>query len=152
MGLRLRAYLGRVRGQLATGALEPLHGSLRSFSHELPDGARTTVHVAAYPARETHVRLEAMAAPLPLSSWCEETGARNALVGGFFVRNGSNTPLGELWLRGSRMPSVPFDEPWGSTRSCVAIDGGRVRLAPRDDLQVQPLGDLLQAGPLLVVG
>jgi hypothetical protein len=140
MGLRLRAHLGR------------RHTSLRSFSHELPDGAGTTVHVAAFPARDTHVRLEALDAPLPLASWCEETGTRNAIVGGFFVRQGANTPLGELWLRGSRMPSVPFDEPWGSTRSCVALDGGRVRLAPRDDLPLDPAGDLLQAGPLLVAG
>ena len=152
MGLRLRAYLGRVRGNLATQALQPRRSSFRSFPHELADGARTRVHVAALPARDTHVRLEALDAPLPLASWCEETGTRNAIVGGFFVRQGANTPLGELWLRGRRVPSVPFDDPWGSTRSCVAVDGGRVRLAPRDDLPLEPTGDLLQAGPLLVVG
>ena len=93
-----------------------------------------------------------MGRPLPLASWCEQAGVAHAIVGGFFVRQGDGTPLGEIWLGGERVPSVAFEEPWASTRSCVAIDGGRVRLAPRDDLPARPRGDLLQAGPLLVAG
>lgn len=131
-------------------ALQPRRSHLRSFSHQLPDGARTAVHVAAHRRRTTHVRLETMGAPLPLASWCEEHRVANALVGGFFVRSGNGMPLGELWVRGERRETVPFDEPWGATRSCVAIDGGRVHLAPRDELPPEPAGDLLQAGPLLV--
>jgi hypothetical protein len=124
---------------------------LRSFSHTLWDGARTTVHVAAHPAT-VGVRLEMMQAPLPLASWCEQTGTAHAVVGGFFVRNGDSSPLGEVWARGRRVHSVPFDEPWGSTRACVSIENGQLRLAPRDDLPAHPTGDLLQAGPLLVAG
>jgi phosphodiester glycosidase len=93
-----------------------------------------------------------MGSPLPLASWCHDAGVAHAIVGGFFVRQGDGTPLGELWRRGQRVHSVPFDEPWDATRSCVAIDDDQVTLAPRDDLPDQPRGDLLQVGPLLVAG
>ena len=152
MGARPRPYRGPVLGQQATSALAPRRSRACSFLHTLPDGARTTVHVVAHPARGTRVRLEAMPRPIPLASWCEQAGAADAIVGGFFLRQGDGTPLGELWLRGERMPSVAFDDPWGATRSCVSIEGGRVRLAPRDDLPDRPAGDLLQTGPLLVAG
>jgi hypothetical protein len=125
---------------------------VRRFSQALSDGARTTVHVATHPVRTTRVRLELMGRPIPLASWCEQSGVANAIVGGFFVRQGDGTPLGEIWQRGERVESIPFDGPWDATRSCVAVDDGRVRLAPRDDLPAQPAGDLLQAGPLLVAG
>jgi hypothetical protein len=137
-------------GLQATRALAPRRSRVCSFAHRLGDGARTTVHVAAHPAAATRVRVAVMGRPLPLASWCEQEGVAHALVGGFFLRQGDGTPLGELWVGGERMPSVPFDEPWGATRSCVAIDAGRVTLAPRDDLPAHPVGDLLQAGPLLV--
>jgi hypothetical protein len=131
----------------------PLRRSqVRRFSHGLPDGARTTVHVASHPVRSTHVRLELMSGPMPLASWCEQAGVAHAIVGGFFVRQGDGTPLGELWQHGERVPSVPFDSPWDATRSCVAIDDDCLTLAPRDDLPARPRGDLLQVGPLLVVG
>ena len=131
----------------------PLRRShVRRFSHALSDGARTTIHVATHPARSTRVRLELMGRPIPLASWCEQSGVGHAIVGGFFVRQGDGTPLGELWRRGEPVPSVPFEEPWAATRSCVLIEDGRVQVAPRDDLPAQPAGDLLQAGPLLVAG
>lgn len=131
----------------------PLRRSqVRRFSHALADGARTTVHVATHPARSTRVRLELMRSPLPLASWCEQSGVGHAIVGGFFVRQGDSTALGEVWHRGVRVPSVPFHDPWSATRSCIAIEDGQVQLAPRDDLPATPEGDLLQAGPLLVAG
>ena len=73
-----------------------------------------------------------MGRPIALTSWCEQAGIGHAIVGGFFLRQGDGTPLGELWRHGKRIESVPFHEPWGATRSCVALDDGRVRLAPRD--------------------
>jgi hypothetical protein len=138
--------------QHATGALAPRRSRIRRFAHRLPDGVLTTVHVAMHPAHSTSVRLELMGRPLPLASWCEQSGVENAIVGGFFLRQGDGTPLGEIWRRGERAPSVSFHEPWDATRSCVAIESGHVRLAPRDDLPERPPGDLLQAGPLLVAG
>lgn len=143
-------YLGGMHGVEAAVALRPGRARLRSFSHALADGARTTVHVAAYPLESTRLRVELMSPPMALAAWCEETRV-DAIVGGFFVRE-AGQPLGEVWLDGSRLPSVPFDEPWGSTRSCVAIERDRVLLAPRDELPARPSGDLLQAGPLLVAG
>src|SRR5687768_6606914 len=149
MAARAWPYRGRMLGQQAARALAPRRSRVRSFSHTLADGERTTVHVAAHPVAGTRVRVAVMGRPLPLASWCEQAGVAHALVGGFFLRQGDGTPLGELWLHGERLPSVPFDEPWGSTRSCVAVDGGRVTLAARDDLPGRPDGDLLQAGPML---
>jgi hypothetical protein len=139
-------------GQHAARALAPRRSRVRSFAHALPDGAHTTVHLAVHPVRGTRVRLELMGRPIPLASWCEQSAVANAIVGGFFLRQGNGTPLGELWRGGEKVPSVAFEEPWNATRSCVAIDDGRVQLAPRDDLPARPRGDLLQAGPLLVAG
>jgi hypothetical protein len=89
--------------------------------------------------------------PLPLVRWCEENGVRNALVGGFFVRP-EHAPLGELRLTGAPAPSVPFDAPWSGLRACVHIDESGLRIEPRDRIEPDPSGDLLQAGPLLVAG
>ena len=125
-------------------------GSVCSFRCAPARGVHTTVHLALHPAQSTRVAVELLRGPTPLASWCEQTGVRHAIVGGFFVRQGDGTPLGEVWLRGLRVPSVPFDAPWAATRSCVAIDDGHVVLAARDQLPAQPRGDLLQAGPLLV--
>jgi len=138
--------------QHATRALPSRRSRIRRFAHRLPDGELTTVHVAMHPAQSTSVRLELMGRPIPLASWCNDTGVEHAIVGGFFVRQGDGTPLGELWRRGERVRSVLFRPPWDGTRSCVAIDDGHVTLAPRDDLPLRPAGDLLQAGPLLVAG
>jgi hypothetical protein len=107
--------------------------------------------VATYPEESTRVRLEVMSPPVPLSSWCERNDVLDAIVGGFFIREAGDL-LGEVWRDGERIESVPFDEPWGSTRSCVAWNGNGLALAPRDELPDLPTGDLLQAGPLLVAG
>jgi hypothetical protein len=141
-----------MRGSQAALALPQRRPRLLTFSHSLSDGAQTTVHVAVYPARSTRVRLELMTPAASLVSWCQRTEATDAIVGGFFMREEGGVPLGEVWLRGARVASVPFDAPWSATRSCVAIDGGRVDLRPRDELPLLPRGDLLQAGPLLVAG
>ena len=151
MGARPRSYRGGMWGQHAT-AVALRRSRVRIFARALSDGACTTVYVVAHPVRTTRVRLELMGRPIPLASWCEQSGVANAIVGGFFLRQGDGTPLGELWRRGERLPSVAFHEPWSATRSCVAIESGHVRLGPRDDLPERPLGDLLQAGPLLVAG
>ena len=151
MVARIRPYLAGMRGAQAAVAVERRRPAFWSFSHALADGSRTRVHVAAYPAASTRVRVELMDPPAPLASWCAAGGVMHAVVGGFFVRD-HGVPLGELWLGGRRAASVPFDEPWGATRSCIAIDGARVVLGARDELPPRPGGDLLQAGPLLVAG
>jgi hypothetical protein len=71
------------------------------------------------------------------------------MVGGFFVR-ATGVPLGELRIDGTAHRTVRFVEPWDARRACVhAVDGGLV-IACREEIEREPPGDLLQAGPLLV--
>ena len=66
--------------------------------------------------------------PTPLPAWCARHGVAEALVGGFFVRDGGpvQPPLGEVRTSGITRASVAFDEPWGAVRACVHV-GGRAR-------------------------
>ncbi|CAA9493777.1 MAG: Exopolysaccharide biosynthesis protein, Phosphodiester glycosidase [uncultured Solirubrobacteraceae bacterium] len=125
---------------------------LESHRLTLADGARTTVHVAAYRLSRAQVRVARIKAPV--EAWCASEGIDEAIVGGFFVRGGARdlVPLGELRTGGIRRRTVPFDAPWGSVRACVHASGGTVEIARRPDLPADPAGDLLQAGPLLVRG
>ncbi len=45
---------------------------------------------------------------------------------------------------------MPFDAPWAELRACVRIDAGMPQIMRRDQIAADPVGDLLQAGPLLV--
>ena len=87
---------------------------------------------------------------MPLVRWCRTYGVRHAIVGGFFARP-DHVPLGELRIGGEPRRFVPFDPPWGGVRACVQIVEGRVRIASRVMLGASPAGDVLQAGPLLVL-
>lgn len=124
----------------------------------LDDGARTTAHVAVYPLTSTALRIRRLPGLARLEPWCGEHGISEALVGGFYIRRPgvvsepalSGTPLGELWLGGSRQPFVPVTHPFGQRRACISVIGGEVRILRRDELDASPEGDLLQAGPLLV--
>jgi hypothetical protein len=115
----------------------------------LNDGARTTLYVAGYDAEQTEVGVEILPAPMPLEAWCRATQTPEAMVGGFFARPG-NEPLGEVRTHGIRRDFVPFDEPWGARRACLHVAGGELNIARRDVLPAHPVGDLLQAGPLLL--
>ncbi|MGH2979761.1 MAG: phosphodiester glycosidase family protein [Solirubrobacterales bacterium] len=121
-----------------------------TFRAELSDGVATTVHMAAYDLATTDVRVVALARTEPLLEWCTRARVAHAIVGGFFVTS-TGEALGELRAAGIRRPSVPFTAPWGDVRSCVQVKGGDVRIARRAELPADPRGDLLQAGPLLVL-
>ena len=112
----------------------------------------TTLHVVAHPLERTEVRVVRLRTPAPLAAWCARNAVADAIVGGFFVRGGEHDfrPLGELRTGGIRRRTVPFDAPWGAIRACVASAPGELRIARRPELPARPLGDLLQAGPLLV--
>lgn len=129
--------------------LRPRH--LTKLRMLLPDRGRTTLYVASYSAAEYEVGVELLPEPMPLEAWCRATGATDALVGGFFVRP-AGTPLGEVRTRGVLREAVPFDSPWDGVRACVHIEGGRLSIARRNELEAEPVGDLLQAGPLLLAG
>jgi hypothetical protein len=126
-------------------------GEVRSLRYRLPDGHRTTVHVATYPRAEVTLRLVELEPPQPLASWCTRSGVADALVAGFFVTP-DGPALGEVWIGGRRRPSRPMDPRWAPLRGCLAVDDGTVAMAPRHALPAVPRGDLLQAGPLLVAG
>jgi Phosphodiester glycosidase len=124
-------------------------GRARRVRLDLPGGARTTIHVAAYDVERTELRVALLRGQAKLEPWCAARGVEEAIVGGFFVRP-DGTPLGEVRTRGVARKHVPFAAPYSEIRACVHVQGGVPRIAPRDQLPEQPRGDLLQAGPLLV--
>lgn len=117
----------------------------------LGDGAATTIHVASFTRVVYRPRIVVFERPVQLVRWCKEHGVRDALVGGFFARP-QYAPLGQVRIDGQDRSALPFDSPWSELRACLHVDGGAVRIAWRDQLPRAPGGDLLQAGPLLVLG
>lgn len=123
--------------------------SLERVRLTLADGALTTLWVARFDRSKFGARVVALEPPSTLLRWCAESGAENAMIGGFYMRPGG-PPLGDLRIDGRAHPTAPFDPPWGALRACVHADDGEVSLAARGELPSEPHGDLLQAGPMLV--
>jgi Phosphodiester glycosidase len=115
----------------------------------LADGATTTMHVARFSRRDFALRARVVEPVSTARRWCELNGADHAIVGGFYLRPGGPA-LGDLWIDGASVDSVPFDSPWHDERACVQTSGAEVTLAPRRELGSAPSGDLLHAGPMLV--
>src|SRR3954454_9110231 len=105
---------------------------VRRFVEKLEGGAATTVYVATYPRRATHVRVVALDRPEPLHRWARRTGVADALSGGFRAADG--TPLGELHSDGRVRMTIPFEAPWDAQGPCLSISGATVEIAPRGDL------------------
>jgi hypothetical protein len=120
------------------------------WRHALPDGDVTTISAVRYPRPSTRARVVHFPRPERLDVWCRRNGVAEAVVGGFFLRD-PYRPLGELWIDGRRAPHEPITAPYAARRGSVAIDDGDVRLVERAAALARPAGDLLQAGPLLVV-
>jgi Phosphodiester glycosidase len=112
------------------------------------DGDETTVYLVRHPVATTRVTVVRFPEPTRLDRWCATVGHPEAIVAGFFVRD-PYRPLGEVRIAGTVVEHEPIAGPWASTRACVHVDG-RVRLGPRGELEADPPGDLVQAGPLLV--
>ncbi len=125
--------------------------ALESVRLTLSDGAATTVQVARFEQARFDIRVVAIEPCSTVLRWCIENGAEHAIVGGFYLRPGG-PPLGDLRIGGSVHPTRPFDPPWGGRRACIYANDGQVQLAPRHELPLEPAGDLLQAGPMLVAG
>ncbi len=138
-----------LRRQRAAALLARRRSRLERLRIQLPDRAITTLHVARYDLEAFAPRVVRLPEVAPLVRFCREQGIRDAVVGGFFIRSTSE-PLGALRMAGTPQPSTPFDSPWDKVRACVHIDGPRLRIACRDQLDGHGEGDLLQAGPMLV--
>jgi len=115
----------------------------------LADGEVTTMYAVRYPRRSTRARVVYFPRPERLDGWCRRNGVEEAVVAGFFLRD-PYRPLGELWLNGRPVAHEPVAEPYAARRASVVIDEGGVRIAERGAAPARPLGDLVQAGPLLV--
>jgi hypothetical protein len=115
----------------------------------LPDALETTVHITAHDRASTELQVAVIPGQAKLEPWCAARGVREAIVGGFFARP-HGTPLGEVRTHGIARDHVPFTAPFDRVRACVWVEGGETRIAPRDEIDDAPRGDLLQAGPLLV--
>lgn len=125
--------------------------TLERIRLDLDDGARTTLHLAAYDRAQIRPRVVVLPGAARLADWCRTEGVEDAIVGGFFIRR-DDAPLGEVRVGGRPQPAVPFDAPWGARRACMHLAGDEARIARRDEVEAAPPGDLLQAGPLLVAG
>jgi hypothetical protein len=120
------------------------------WRHALDDGDRTTVYAVRHPIRSTRARVVYFPRPQHLEVWCRRNGVEEALVGGFFVRD-PYRPLGEVWIDGGPVRHEPVGDPYAERRASVVIDGGVVQLLQRAAAPAKPAGDLLVAGPLLLV-
>jgi len=119
------------------------------WRHALADGEVTTLYAVRYPRRSTRARVLHFPLPERLDVWCRRNGVEEAVVGGFFLRD-PYRPLGEVWIDGRPVDHEPVAPPYAARRASVLIDGGAVQLVERDAAPARPLGDLVQAGPLLV--
>jgi hypothetical protein len=116
----------------------------------LADGSETTVYLVAHPRHATRVRLTCFEEPQRLDRWCAANDHPEAIVAGFFVRDPWR-PLGEVRIDGDAITHEPVAGPFGPARSCLHLDpGGAVTIAPRREIEGDPAGDLVQAGPRLV--
>ena len=120
------------------------------WRHALADGEVTTLYAVRYPRRSTRVRVVYFPRPERLDVWCRRNGVEEAVVGGFYLRDPFR-PLGELWIDGRPARHEPVAAPYAARRGSVVIDDGGVRLLERGAAPARPFGDLVQAGPLLVV-
>jgi hypothetical protein len=116
----------------------------------LDDGEKTTMHIARYLLSAVKPRVVVFDEPTYLLSWCATQGIKNAISGGYFLRQ-HNKLVGEVWINGAPCDYEPIAKGWDKLRGAACIDSkGSIELAPRNELPLIPEKDLLQAGPLLL--
>ena len=115
----------------------------------LADGERTTLYVVRHALAAARPRVHVFPQPRRLDHWCWRSGVREAIVGGFYLRDPFR-PLGEVRVDGEAVPGTAFPAEHHPRRPAFHAVDGRPAIAPRGRLDEHPGGDLLQAGPLLV--
>ena len=106
------------------------------------------MHIVAHPRATTQVRVAMFPEAERLLPWCRRNGVRHAVTGGYFSREQAK-PLGEIWMHGLRLETVPFGKKHAGRRSALFADEPILRIAPLRELPTEPRGDLLTAGPML---
>jgi hypothetical protein len=129
------------------GSSDGIAYSLRR--HHLADGEKTTIYTVRHARERSRLRVQLFRQPRRLDHWCSKHARKEAIVGGFYLRDPFR-PLGELVAGGRRRASEPFAAPYGARRATLHAPDGDARIAPRDALGTVSEGDLLQAGPLLI--
>jgi len=119
--------------------------------HHLADGEKTTIYVVRHALERSRPRVQIFRQPRRLDHWCSKHGCKEAIVGGFYLRDPFR-PLGDVVAGGRPVGSEPFAAPYGPRRAALHATDDGLRIAPREDLGALAAGDLLQAGPLLVAG
>jgi hypothetical protein len=117
--------------------------------HHLTDGERTTLYVVRHPLERSRPRVQIFRQPRRLDHWCSRHGCKEAIVGGFYLRDPFR-PLGDVVAGGRTLESEPFAAPYAPRRATLHATGDGVRIASREALGAVADGDLVQAGPLLV--
>ena len=117
--------------------------------HHLADGERTTIYIVRHALERSRPRLQLFRQPRRLDHWCSKHGRKEAIVGGFYLRDPFR-PLGELIAGGRPIASEPFAAPYAARRAALHATDRGMRIAPRDAIGAVSDGDLLQAGPMLV--
>jgi hypothetical protein len=118
----------------------------------LDDGEITTIYVTRHPRARTRVGVVHFPTPQRLDGWCAAHGVREAVIGGFFLRDPFR-PLGELWRDGEPAAHEAVAGGYAPARAAVHADGdGAIAIGARAAFPQRPAGDLLQAGPLLLAG
>lgn len=115
----------------------------------LGGGERTKIHIMTLPRHLTAARVAMFDAAEPLVHWCDRLQIHYAVSGGFFLRT-KKKPLGETWMRGLKMDSLPWGGRWADKRTAIHFDGDSINIAPLGDMPKEPTGDLITAGPGLV--
>jgi Phosphodiester glycosidase len=118
----------------------------------LSEDSKTTVHVLGQALDNTAVSVVRLGPARRVADVCNELGGPvvAAMSGGFFARK-AHQPLGELWIDGEWQPHVSFQAPWQNIRGTLHVGADRIAIDRRQMLPTHPDGDLLQAGPLLVM-
>ncbi|MDP4000033.1 MAG: phosphodiester glycosidase family protein [bacterium] len=143
------AFRKNTREILRRYAASKLGHEALSFPIELDEGKRTHIHLAVFDRALTAVRVAVFPESEPLTEWCRRTQIFHAIVGGFFMR-GRGLPVGEVWMRGQ--PVESHLGPWADERGTLSVENGEVWIAARRELPKHPQGDLIQAGPTLLIG
>lgn len=115
----------------------------------LADGAVSTVHLAVFPRKAWQVRVAALPQAERILHWCKRNHVQHATSGGFFARE-HQQPIGETWMDGLRIDSMPWGAHWADARGALHADGTNLRIAPLGEMPKEPCGDLITAGPSLL--